>query len=239
MLLCPVALMTRTLVLPLLLLWAAARSAVAADFIAPPSGSGPGVLVISGSNGTPPYRWYARDVARLGYAVSLVSGKEICAASSNSCSNTDAQSAANLQRAVAELQGNKRVLPGKIVVISFSLGGGGALVHAAPWSEAVAGVVAYYPSISRIDDLGKAAAQVAVPTLILSGERDRYFNCCLVESMRAFEAGVRARSTPVELVVYPNADHGFNLDGPRFRPDDTGDAWERTQAFLAQVLPLK
>ena len=231
--------MNARLILPVLLLLASARLATAADFFAPPSDSGPAVVVISGAGGTSPYRWYALDVAKLGYAVALVSGKEICSSSSSSCSKTDDESAANLRKAVAELQSNKRVAPGKVAIVSFSLGGGGALVHAAPLSEAIAGVVAYYPSITKIPDISKVAAQVAVPTLILSGEQDKYFNCCLVESMRAFESGVRAKSVPFELVVYSNANHGFNLDGSRYRADDTADAWERTKAFLGRVLPLK
>ena len=223
----------------LLLCLVNSTAAMAAEYMAPPSGSGPAVVVISGASGTAAYRWYARDVAKLGYSVALVAGWQICAASSGSCSRSNEDSAANLKATIEELQGNPRTAPGKVVVIGFSLGGGGALVHAAPLSEAVAGVVAYYPSITRLPDLNGAAARVAVPTLLLSGEQDRYFNCCLIESMRAFEAGVRAKSVPVELVAYPQADHAFNLDGPKHRPEETADAWQRTQAFLARVLPLK
>lgn len=225
--------------LTLLVSTTAASSAVAADIYAPPSGPGPAVVIISGASGPFPYRWYAQDVAKLGYTVALVSGKDICASSSSSCSKTDEESVANLKRTLAELQGHKRTLPGKTAVISFSLGGGGALVHAAPLSESVAGVVAYYPSVSKLPDLGKVAGQVAVPTLILSGEQDKYFNCCLIDSMRALESGIRAKAVPVELVAYPMADHGFNLDGSKYRADDAADAWQRTQAFLSKVLPLK
>ncbi|MBE2232520.1 MAG: dienelactone hydrolase family protein [Anaerolinea sp.] len=220
------------------LLLAATWPAAAADFIAPPTGAGPAVVVISGTGNQAPYRWYAVDVARLGYAVALVPGKDVCSASSSSCSKTDAESAENLQKAITELQGQKDVTPGKVVVISFSLGGGGALVHAAPISKQVAGVVAYYPSISKITRLDDVAARVAVPTLILSGEKDKFFDCCLIDSMRTFESTGRAKGAPIELVVYPNADHGFNFDGSRYRPDDGADAWERTKVFLARVLPL-
>lgn len=221
------------------LLLAALPPATAADLFPPPAGSGPGVVIISGASGKSPYRWYALDVAKLGYAVALVSGKEVCASSSSSCSRTDDESAANLRKTVAELQTKGGAAAGKVAVIGFSLGGGGALVHAAPLSEVVSGVVAYYPSITKIQSLGKTAAQVSVPTLILSGEKDKYFGCCLIESMREFEAGVRMKGLPVELVAYPNADHSFNLDGSKYRPDDSADAWERTKTFLAQALPIK
>jgi len=223
----------------MIILLAVARPSAAADFFSPPSGSGPAVVIISGASGTSPYRWYAQDVAKLGYVVALVPGKDVCASGTGSCSRTDEESAANFRQLIEEVQGNKRVTPGKVVVVGFSLGGGGALVHAAPLSEWVAGVVAYYPSISKVPDLDKAAARVAVPTLILSGEQDKSFNCCLVVSMRLFAAGVGAGAGPVELVVYPHADHVFNLDGSRYRVDDAADAWERTRAFLARALPLK
>lgn len=227
--------MNPKILLPLVLLFAAARSA-AADFFPPPSDPAPAVIVIAGASGTPAYRAYAHDLAKLGYAVVLVPGKEVCASSSDSCPRFHDASAAHLKSTIAGLQGNKQVKPGKVAVVGFSLGGGGALVHATSLSESIAGVVAYYPSITRLPDPGKVAAQVAVPTLLLSGGRDRYFNCCLVESMRVFAAGVKAESVPFELVVYPSAGHGFNLDGPQHRPDDAADAWQRTTAFLARVL---
>lgn len=230
--------MNARLLLKALFLLSLVPQAIAADLIAPPAGSGPGVVIISGASGNFPYRWYARDVAKLGYAVALVSGKEICAASSSSCSRSDEESVANLRKTITELKNKGGANSGKVAVVGFSLGGGGALVHAALLADVVAGVVAYYPSITKLPSISKAAAQVSVPTLILSGEQDKYFGCCLIESMREFEVGVRAKGLPVELVAYPNADHGFNLDGSKYRPDETADAWERTTTFLAKALPV-
>ena len=220
------------------LLLAITTPLMAADVYAPPSGTGPAVILLSGSGGTFPFRWYAQDVAKLGYTAVLVSGKEVCASSSSSCSRSDSESLDALRKTIAEAQRDKRVVAGKVAVIGFSLGGGGALVHAAPLAEAVSGVVAYYPSISKLPDIAQAASRVATPTLVLAGGKDRLFNCCLVGSMQAFAAGTRSTPHPTELVVYPDADHVFNLDGSKYRPDDTADAWERTKAFLARVLPL-
>jgi dienelactone hydrolase len=39
----------------------------------------------------------------------------------------------------------------------------------------------------------------------------------------------------MDLVVYPNADHGF-IAGPNYRADDAADAWKRTTAALQQAL---
>lgn len=204
----------------------------AETFSAQPSGKGPAVILLSGVSGTQPYRWYAMDVAKLGYTAILVAGKDV--------SIHEKDSAENLRKTIEEAKADSRVLRGKVVVIGFSLGGGGALAHAALLKEAVAGVIAYYPNITSPNfDARDAGARIAVPTLILAGEMDTYRNCCLIESMRKFEAGALSANAAFELVAYPDANHGFNLDGRSFRSDVAGDAWKRTKAFLEKFHPLK
>ncbi len=48
-------------------------------------------------------------------------------------------------------------------------------------------------------------------------------------------AALRALGDRVELVYYPDAEHGFAHDParPAHRPDDAADAWARTIAFLS------
>jgi len=79
-----------------------------------------------------------------------------------------------------------------------------------------------------------------VPVLILAGQRDTYHNCCLIDSMRAIERGARERSAVFELVVYPYAEHGFNLQrSAYYRGDDEADAWKRTVDMLRRYQPLR
>lgn len=220
-----------TRILPALALLMAGTPGWAASVFAPPGGKGPAVILLSGATGPQPYRWYAMDVAKLGYTVLLVPGKEV--------SIHEKDAAENLRKTIEQAQADTRVVRGKVAVIGFSLGGGGALAQAAVLKDAVAGVVAYYPNITSPGfDAVAAGARTAVPTLILAGEQDTYRNCCLLESMRQFEAGARSAGAPFELVTYPGANHGFNLDGPALRADDTADAWERTKAFLGKYHPL-
>lgn len=213
-----------------LLLWGATTAALAAMFFAPPAGKGPAVLLISGAMGPAPYRWIAMDVAKLGYTAVLVAGKDIAV--------TEPNAAQNLRQAIAELQADPRVVPGKVAVIGFSQGGGGAVLHATVLAEQVSAVVAYYPAISRLPDLPAVGQRIRVPTLVLAGEKDRYGNCCLVGSMRELAAGAATSGVPFELVVYPDANHGFNLEGSNYRAGDAADAWERTKAMLARQHPL-
>lgn len=70
-------------------------------------------------------------------------------------------------------------------------------------------------------------------------QRDRYNDCCVIESMHAMEAAAKSNSAPFELVVYPEANHGFNLESGAlgepmraYRPNDARDAWRRTIEML-------
>ena len=61
----------------------------------------------------------------------------------------------------------------------------------------------------------------------------------MIDSMRAMESAAKDGAAKFELVVYPQADHGFNLPiGPTFRKDDAADAWRRTSTMLEKYLPL-
>ncbi len=83
------------------------------------------------------------------------------------------------------------------------------------------------------------ADRFRVPVLVLAGERDRYHDCCLIESMRDLAATAQECQVPFQLVVYPNAGHGFNLAVPAYRAEDAADAWRRTTEMLAQYQPMK
>jgi dienelactone hydrolase len=211
---------------------AGGRDGPAQTAYAPPSGKGPIVVLLSGQSGPGQYQPIAAEVAKLGYYAVLLDGKDI--------RTSDQDGRANLRAAIERAQTSPNAVPGKAAVIGFSRGGGGSLVHAADMPEQVSAVVAYYPATSFIADASLIAERFRVPVLILAGQRDTYHNCCLIASMRAIERGARERARPFELVVYPYADHGFNL--PRsgnYRGDDEADAWKRTVEMLRRHQPLR
>ena len=96
-------------------------------------------------------------------------------------------------------------LPGKAVVIGFSLGGGGALANAASMPDLVSAVVAFYPKTNNMPNMRSIVAQFKVPILVLAGKLDTYRGCCLIESMKAMETAAKEGGKPFELVVYPEA----------------------------------
>lgn len=200
---------------------------------------GPIIIVISGQTGPASYQPYAADLAHLGYYVVLVDGKDIL--------NAEHTGPANLSKTIDRAQNSPNAIKGKVAVVGFSLGGGGALYNAANMPDAVSMVVAYYPYtrkwVNNIDDLVK---RFRVPVLVLAGGADRHKDCCVIESMHAMEAAAKSKGLPFELVVYPNANHGFNLEkGARgepahtYRPDDASDAWRRTGEMLKINHPLR
>ena len=198
----------------------------------PPSGRGPMVILLSGYSGPGAYRSYAAEVSRLGYYAVLLNGNSVSAAQDGE---------RNLRSAIERAQRSPKALPGKVAVIGFSMGGGGALTHAAHMPDIVSVVVAYYPMTTHILDMRSFAAKFQVPILVLAGEQDFYgANCCLIESMRAMEAAAKEGGASFELVVYPNANHAFNLRTfGTFRAEDAADAWQRTSRMLRQYQPLR
>ena len=196
----------------------------------PKAGKGPIVIVISGSSGMRNYWDYARRVSELGYYTVLIDGKDIL--------TREQDGAANLRAVIAMAQASPHGSQGKAMLIGFSQGGGGALAHGAVMDDAVVAAVAYYPATSWARNPGALGTRVRVPVLILAGATDRYNNCCLLETMRQIEAAAKERERPLELVVYPNANHAFNLEGRHYRHQDAEDAWRRTAEMLARYQPL-
>lgn len=197
----------------------------------PPSGRGPLVILLSGASGLERYLSYAADVARLGYFAVLLDG------------NTYAlNGTGDLGRAIEQAQRSPKTLPGKAAVIGFSKGGGGALAHAASMPDLVSVVVAYYPLTRDVPDMRRLTSHFNVPILVLAGELDDWNNCCLVESMKRMETAAKEEGKSFELVIYPKANHMFNLkiEGLNlFREEDATDAWQRTTKMLGRYQPLR
>ncbi|MFL6570658.1 MAG: dienelactone hydrolase family protein [Burkholderiales bacterium] len=191
-----------------------------------PKQPGPVAIVISGASPSlyGLYHDFTKALADNGYYAVLLYGNEILRREGG----RDA-----LESAIGRARQAAEAVPGKAAVVGFSLGGGAALAFATGMPEAVSVVIAWYPSTSFVTDPERVAARVRVPTLVLQGERDRYNNCCIVERVRAIEAAARARGAPFELVVYPGAEHGFNLRGTSgYVRRDADDSWRRALEML-------
>jgi len=122
-----------------------------------------------------------------------------------------------------------------VAILGFCMGGMYALKAAATGRFDRA--VAYYGMIRvpegwRGEALAEplATASSVCPTLAIFGDADPYTPAADIDALRA----TWADRDDCEIMVYPEAEHGFvhDADRPAHRADDAADAWTRTLAFL-------
>ncbi len=125
--------------------------------------------------------------------------------------------------------------PDRVGLIGFCMGGMYALKAAGLGTFPK--VVAFYGMI-RVPEAWRAPGQGeplsylgrpgASPTLAIIGDRDHYTPPADVDALVA---------SGVEVVRYPDAEHGFVHDParPAHRPEDAADAWQRCFAHLTLV----
>lgn len=196
----------------------------------PPSGSGRVVMLLSGIDGTAPYKPFAERIAKLGYYAVVVDGRQIL--------SEDKQGGERLMKAISTAQGSANAKPGKIAVIGFSAGGGGALAYAERQPGTVAAVIAYYPAtsfIAKVSDMKSFVDRFQVPLLAFAGGKDTFSGCCLLKTIQSMKEASKDLGKTMDLVIYPEAQHDFIKDSS-YRQADAEDAWKRTTAALAQYL---
>ncbi len=203
----------------------------AADItLSPPSGRGRVVLVISGNDGPAAYKDYAGNIAKSGYYTVIIDGRDILAG--------DFQGGGRLRKAIERAQSSPDALPGKIAVIGFSRGGGGALAYAEREPDTVAAVIAYYPLtdfIAKVSDMKTFVGNFRIPLVVFAGGKDTYKNCCLLTTIKSMDETAKKLNVPMELVVYPDAGHNF-IKEPSYRAADADDAFRRTAEVLRRYL---
>ncbi len=212
---------------------AAAIVAAASTFVfaqqefPPPQGKGPVVVVASGLSGMSAYTKVTRDIAALGYDAVLFDGSAM--------ERTQGQA---VHAAILQAQQMPHALPGKVVVVGFSAGGGEALYYASQWPDLVAGVVVWFPANSFIKNVPGFGQKLQVPVLMFAGEKDHYRdNCCTANGARGLAASAKAAGKPFELFTYDKAEHDFVRGGAHYNAEADTDAFQKTAEKLKQWLP--
>jgi carboxymethylenebutenolidase len=201
----------------------------------PPSGQGPGIVVIQEWWGLVPHikdlcdRFAAEGFVAL--APDLYRGKQV----SEPDEAGKEMMALQLDRAAKDMSGavdevKRRSSGDSVGVVGFCMGGGLALVLATQRPDAVAACVSFYgliPWPEAQPDFSKLSAAV----LVHVAGQDEYFT---PEAGRALEAQLEGLGKDVEFHVYDGADHAFFNDT---RPEvhDAGAsalAWTRTIDFF-------
>jgi carboxymethylenebutenolidase len=146
----------------------------------------------------------------------------------------DAQYMEDLDATAAWAAANKGD-PNRMGVIGFCRGGRMTWLYAAHNPHLKAAVAFYGPVAGQPTPIQPATAadyadKLHCPLLGLYGGADTSIK---VDDVHAAEAKAKAAHKTVEIVVYPDAPHGFHADyRPSYRKDAAEDGWKRMLAWL-------
>jgi carboxymethylenebutenolidase len=125
----------------------------------------------------------------------------------------------------------------RLGVTGFCRGGRQTWLYAAHNPHLRAAVAWYGPIKGPTSDIQPqtvldVAGEINCPLLGLYGGQDQSIP---VADVRAAEAKAKAAHKTVEIVIYPDAPHGFNADyRPSYRATDAKEAWARMLAWFKQ-----
>ncbi len=147
----------------------------------------------------------------------------------------DAQVMADLDAAAAWAAKSSSGDPARLGVTGFCWGGRITWLYAAHNPKLTAGVAWYGRLTGQPSELQPrhpidVAAELKAPVLGLYGGQDQGIPLADVEKMRA---ALAAAKQPSEIVVFPEAPHGFHADyRPSFRATDAAEAWRQCLAWF-------
>ena len=139
---------------------------------------------------------------------------------------------------LAWLQAQPFVDPARMVETGFCWGGGQSWMIASRFPQLKASVAWYGPLARPPEGKGEpgrpypidVAGQLKVPVLGLYGGEDKGISAADIAAMRAALASAH---NPDEIVVYPQAQHGFHADyRASYDPAAAKDGWARMLAFF-------
>ena len=149
----------------------------------------------------------------------------------------DATFQADLAAAVAFVRANGQGHATRLAVTGFCRGGRNTWISAATNADIKAAVAWYGPVGGQPTELQPrnatdVAGELKCPLLGLYGGADTGIP---VDAVRAAEAKAKAAGKVVEIVVYPEAPHGFHADyRPSYRREAAEDGWARMLAWFKQ-----
>ena len=124
----------------------------------------------------------------------------------------------------------------RMAITGFCRGGRTTLVYAAANPQLKAAVAWYgsvmgQPNAAMPRTAMDRASEIKVPTLGLYGGKDQGIP---IDQVQKFFAALKAAGTPSELVVYPDAGHGFHADfrADNYRKADAEAGWARMLAWF-------
>ena len=147
----------------------------------------------------------------------------------------DKQVASDLDATVAWAKSTGKANTTKLGITGFCWGGRQVWLYAAHNPSLKAGVAWYGPLEPPKADIRPQnpidlVNQINTPILGLYGGKDMGIPVAQVEQMRA---ALKAAGKPSEIVIYPDAGHGFNADyRPSYNPQAAKEGWKRMRDWF-------
>ena len=147
----------------------------------------------------------------------------------------DAQVLSDLDATVEWAQKSGKGNTGHLGITGFCWGGRIVWLYAAHNPKLKAGVAWYGRLVGQAEELHPQhpidlVAQLNAPVLGLYGGKDQGIPLDTVERMRD---KLKMAGKPSEIVVYPNAGHGFNADyRPGYNKEAAEEGWKRLQEWF-------
>jgi len=148
---------------------------------------------------------------------------------------SDAQVMSDLDAAAAWAQKSGKGDTSRLGITGFCWGGRIVWLYAAHNPKLKAGVAWYGRLAGQTNELHPKnpidlVASLKCPVLGLYGGQDQGIPVETIEQMRR---ALKAADNLSEIVVYPDAPHGFHADyRPSYRPEAAQDGWRRLQAWF-------
>ncbi len=146
----------------------------------------------------------------------------------------DAQVMSDLDAAV-DWAGKNKGNTARLAITGFCWGGRVVWMYSAHSARVKAGVAWYGRLVGQASATSpthpvEVAGELRAPVLGLYGGQDQGIPLDTVEKMRG---AIKAAGKNSEIVVYPEAPHGFHADyRPSFRKADAEDGWRRLQEWF-------
>jgi carboxymethylenebutenolidase len=147
----------------------------------------------------------------------------------------DSEVASDLDATVAWARSTGKADTTRLGITGFCWGGRQVWLYAAHNPNLKAAVAWYGPLEPPKADIRPKnppdlVNEINVPVLGLYGGKDMGIPVAQIEQMRA---ALKAAGKPSEIVIYPDAGHGFNADyRPSYDPQAAKDGWKRMQAWF-------
>lgn len=147
----------------------------------------------------------------------------------------DAQVMSDLDATVEYARKTGKANADKLGITGFCWGGRIVWMYAAHNPKLKAGVAWYGRLVGQPDELRPkhpvdVAASLKAPVLGLYGGKDRGIPLDTVEKMRE---ALKAAASKSEIIVYPDADHGFHADyRPSYNKEAAEDGWKKLREWF-------